>query len=565
MTVQEWFQSLAGPTDSTCSATQIYQRFCLFRYSFVDATWRRYVGPSLTINSFSSAAHVQWLVVAYLEAPMLQVHGLSFSPDPRSGPLFDHLDLTLDQGEKVALLGRNGTGKSTLLKILSGRLTPTSGRFALASHAQVAYLSQDFDLGFEGTLLEFLSRDADDVPAHKIARAIHRMGLDNHHLDQSFSSLSLGERMRGAIGALLVGGANVLLLDEPTNHLDIPTKEWLEGFLRSCPETVLFACHDRMVTNAVAERILEMSQGKLTSYRGNFDAMSLLKGQTRAREQDAWEKHRDEDRRLRVTAEQALQKAGNVTKKPTQRTYDPKAKAFYAGKQSKMDKRAKSILQRVEKAREDAPTKPYIEDDPKLEFPCAKLRSSQALIARGLRKSFGQNVLFENLNLTLERGSRVAIVGQNGSGKTTLFRILLGFEDLDAGEVQWSPDVQVASLSQARDLLDYSLPAVSALNPVDAESERLTRSLLGRLGITGMMAERPIGVLSVGERTKVEIVSMILTRANVLVLDEPTNHLDLVSVEALEEALLDFPGAILFTSHDRDFVNRVSTEVIEIG
>jgi len=496
---------------------------------------------------------------------MLQAFGLTYSPDPRVGALFENIHLSLDRGDKVALVGRNGAGKSLLVQILFGLLKPTSGRVVRMHGARVAYLPQDFDHGFAGTLAELLGENSSNAPGYAVARAVHRMGLAPAVLNQPYSTLSVGEKMRGSLAAILASDPDVLLLDEPTNHLDVETKEWLERFLRNCPEAVLIVCHDRSVINAVADRVLELSAGGLTEYAGGYDDMVEAKRIRDERQTEAWSRHRLEDRRLRVAAEETLQSAAKMSAKPTTRTYDPKAKAFYAGKEARMDKRAKAIRSRVEKGRQDAPQKPFIEESIELCFPSKPLRSTEVLVVRNLSKRFGDRHLFGGLNMTLERGSRLAVVGRNGCGKTTLFRILTGDETADGGEFSWSSGCQIAELSQERDLFDGRLSAIQALAELDASSVSFARTALARLGMRGDSAERPIGVLSVGERTKVEIVSMLLTGANVLILDEPTNHLDLVSVEALESALKEFPGAILFTSHDREFVSRLATETIQIG
>jgi ATPase subunit of ABC transporter with duplicated ATPase domains len=186
------------------------------------------------------------------------------------------------------------------------------------------------------------------------------------------------------------------------------------------------------------------------------------------------------------------------------------------------------------------------------------------MTVRRLAKGFGDRILFRNLNLTLNMGARMAIVGQNGSGKTTLFRMLAGEEPIDSGEIGWAPAAMVATLSQGRNVLDMEQTAIQSLHPANSEESNFARAALARLGLRGVMAERRVGDLSVGERTKVEIVGMLVQGANVLMLDEPTNHLDLDSVEALESALMDFPGAIIFASHDREFVSRLATEVIEL-
>lgn len=496
---------------------------------------------------------------------MLQAFGLSVSPDPRVGPIFQDVDLSLSEGGKVALVGRNGAGKSLLLRVLAGRLRPDAGRVVLRTGDRVGYLPQDFDHGFEGSLAELLEREAPDAPAYVVARTLHRLGLDPARLDQRYSTLSLGERMRGALAALLAAEPTILLLDEPTNHLDVETKEWLERFLRDCHESVLLVSHDRAVINTIVDEVWELERGGLTPYTGDYDDLVEAKRLGHARQKEAWERHRSEDRRLRIAAEEAAQLAAKMTKRPTGRTYDPKQKSFYAGKQARLDGRAKAMLSRVEHAREDAPDKPFEADGLSLRFPARPLRSGEALAVRRLRKAYDGRELFEGLNFTVDPGDRLAVVGPNGAGKTTLFRILLGEETSDTGEIVWAPDARLSTLSQARQRLPLDLPAIRALSPRDAKAEQFARTALAGLGVRSDAAGRPLGVMSVGERTKVELVAMLLSEANVLLLDEPTNHLDLPSIEALELALRDFPGAILFISHDREFVERLATERLELG
>lgn len=490
---------------------------------------------------------------------MLQAFGLTYTADSRRGPLFEDIGLSVGWGEKVALVGPNGAGKSILIKLLVGALQPDRGRVVSAG-TRVGYLAQDFDLKFEGSLREAILAACPGVEEYQFARALHRLGLSNAMIEREFSTLSLGERMRGALAALLASDPDILVLDEPTNHLDVQAREWLEGFLASCPEGVLFACHDRRVIDHVATKVLELDRGSLTEYGGNYAAMTEEKRRRTAHQREQYERQKGEDRRLRVAMEEQLQRAASVLKKPTTRTFDPKASPFFKAKSARMDKRAKAIRSRIEHAREGSVEKPFEPDQIALEFSARPLRSFEAVRARDLTKAYGEKILFQSLSLRLGAGERIAIVGPNGSGKTTLFRILLGQEIADSGEVTWAADARVAVLSQARDALDLSLPACDAI-PGDAQ---FVRTALACLGMRGDMATRPVRVLSVGERTKAELVSMLATEANVLVLDEPTNHLDIASVEALEDALTAFPGAILFTSHDREFVERVATEVIAL-
>lgn len=496
---------------------------------------------------------------------MLQAFGLSYTPDPKGGPLFENLDLHVDRGEKVALVGRNGAGKSVLLDILAGNRAADTGQVILANRVVVAHLRQDFRLDFEGSLRDLLEEEAGEVPAYVVFRTLDRLGLANEFLDRDYGTLSLGERMRAALAVVLAKEPTVLLLDEPTNHLDIEAREWLEQFLADCSEAVLFACHDRRLIDRVADRVLLLDARGLKSYTGGYEEMTATRDADRARQMESWERHRAEDRRLRNAAERVKQIANDVTKLPSHgKTFTKGAMGFYSAREAAVDKRAKAILSRVQKARGEAPVKPHAGDEIALVFPAKPLRSELPVTVRGLSKTFDGRPALEDFDLTLTRGSRLALLGPNGSGKTTVFRLLLGEIEPDEGEIVFGGDVKIATLTQARSALDVDLPALNALHPINAEAENFARLALARLGMRRDLALRRVGDLSVGERSKVEIVSMLLTGANVLFLDEPTNHLDIESLEALESALAEFPGAVLFTSHDRAFVERVATEVIQL-
>lgn len=472
------------------------------------------------------------------------------------GPLFANLDLALGVGEKVALVGRNGVGKTSLLRILAGLEQPTTGRVVLDKGAKIAYLPQDFDHGFEGALFEMF-----DVPTYALARAASRVGLDPELLHAPYPQLSLGEKMRGTIAGLLAAEPTLLLLDEPTNHLDIEAKAWLVEFLRTCRESVLLVCHDRAVLNKVPDRILEITPRGLVSYTGNYAAMLDEKRTTETRQAREWEEHRAETRRLKNVAEVVKQRAIKTGKKPPGNEYSASAKPFYEAKKARVEKQAKAVLKRVQRELSDAPEKPFEPDALKVEFPTLPLRSAQTLTVRGLSKAFGNRVLFDGLALTLDSRSRLAITGPNGSGKTTLLKLLTGELTADRGEITWSSDAKVATLSQARTALDPSLPASEAAGG----EPQMARTVLACLGMRGEIGSRPVGNLSVGERTKVEIASMILRGANVLILDEPTNHLDIPSLEALEAALARFEGVVIFVSHDAEFVSRLATEELALG
>lgn len=494
---------------------------------------------------------------------MLQAFDLSYSPDPRVGPLFQNLDISLHPGEVCVLMGRNGVGKTKLVEILAGLTSPSAGR--VVCDEVVAYLPQDVDLSFAGSLIDFLLPDGEGANPGQLAKVTARLGITRSQLDQEYASLSIGERMRAAIAHLLLADPTVLLLDEPTNNLDLAAKSWLQGFLRQTPLAVLMVCHDRALVDAVAGRVLELTANGLREFAGGYSAMRHEKEIERENQASTYQRQLQEDRRLKASVAHAHENARKVAARPTGRTYDPKHKSFYEGKRAKLDRRAAAIRHRAEQLSEDHVAKPFEEPPMKLTFRDRPLRHAEALTVRGLAKAYGDRTLFANLNLTLSAGERLAIVGPNGAGKTTLFRLILGEETVDAGTIHWAADAEPRFLTQARSCLDPDRSVLEALNLGSREDERFARLLLGCLRISGHAVHRPVRVLSVGERTKVELTAILLTTCNVLILDEPTNHLDVDSVEALENALRDFRGSILFTSHDQAFIDRLADRTLELN
>ncbi len=498
---------------------------------------------------------------------MLQAHSLSYSPSPLVGPLFQNLSLSLHPGEKVALVGRNGVGKSKLIQVLAGKLTAQTGRVTTSSGERIAYLPQDHDFGFMGPLIDYVLSDI-PVPSSSdeafAKRILNQLGLSSRLFESDYTCLSFGEKMRGATAKLLLVEPNILLLDEPTNHLDLSAREWLESYLQECRQSVLMVCHDRKIIDSVADRVLELDQGKLHEYSGGYSDMLVQKSQAHERQLSAYERSKKEERRIRNAAEQTRQVAISMTKKPTKRELVGISKPFYAAKEKALQKRSQAMLKRVEQAHREPVQKPFEPDSISLQFRATPLHSSTALSVSELSVSFGQSVVLRDISFSVSPKGRLAVIGPNGTGKTTLFRTLLGEIRPVMGHIEWAVKAQVAYLSQARTRLDHDKMILDALDVTSKEDQTLARSLLGALGIRGDEIHKKICHLSVGERTKVELTSLLLSNANVLLLDEPTNHLDIPSLEALETALAEFPGALIFTSHDRRFVETLATDLLEL-
>lgn len=473
---------------------------------------------------------------------LLQAINLGVVLDPLFGHLFSGVDLSIAKGDRVALVGPNGCGKSTLLRLLMGEVRPSSGRVYATRGTHVVMLRQE-------------SLDEDVPPSHHVFRG-ERNKLRTDGLR------SAGERMRIALASLLSQDPDILLLDEPTNHLDLPSRRWLERFLRSCPQGMLIVSHDRSFIDAVADRTIELNRGRATEYSGGYSEMLRIKGERMDADMERYERSKSEVRRLKNAAERTLQRAGQMTKLPKGVKSGGMGKPHYAALQRKLDRRAKAIKTRVAQLDSRSPDKPFAPDTIRVRFPTLPLRSAFAVQARGLSKAFGDRVLFSNLAFDAGSGERVAITGPNGAGKSTLLQGLLQPGTLDAGAVVWGGSAKPRMLSQER---DFGVPDLSVLQNLAAFDQELVRTTLGCLGMRGDEPTKPLGVLSVGERSRVELASILLSGANVLLLDEPTNHLDIASLEAIEEALEAFSGTIVFVSHDQRFIETFSDRIVKLG
>jgi ATP-binding cassette subfamily F protein 3 len=499
-----------------------------------------------------------------------------FGPDPvLSGVTFE-----VRPHERIGLVGPNGAGKTTLLKILAGTETPDSGRVDLHPSARLAYLEQQPTFSPGRTLwqeahsgLEHLVAIADESqrvaealaaatdPAerdrlgkqfdrlqhslhlhgaysldHKVEAVLQGLGFDPQNFQQPVEQLSGGQQNRLMLARLLLAEPDVMLLDEPSNHLDIEATEWLEDFLRDTDQAMIIVSHDRYFLDRVTDRTLELYNGTVDSYAGNFSAYWRQKAERLEVQRRTYEKQQEE-----------IAKAEEFIRRN-----------FYGQKAAQAKDREKKLarIERVERPREIAA--------PVMGFPAAKRSGDIVVRAERLSKAYDRP-LFANLSFQIERGERWGILGPNGTGKTTLLRCLVGRVTPDDGAASIGTGVKIAYFDQLLGEFDDELSVVDAVRPSDKEfTEPQRRDLLARFGLIGEMVFQRVGSLSGGERNRAALARLAATDSNFLVLDEPTNHLDLWARSSLERSLNDFDGTVLFVSHDRYFLNRVADHLLVV-
>jgi ATP-binding cassette subfamily F protein 3 len=453
--------------------------------------------------------------------------------------LLDEASATITDGIKVGFVGRNGAGKSTLLRVLLGEEELDSGEVIRHPHLRVGYLRQHDPFHPNETALEFLMRDSEQ-PDWKCGEVAGEFEIKGAYLEGPVSKLSGGWQTRVKLAALLLHEPNLLLLDEPTNFLDLRTQILLEHFLRHFDEACLIVSHDRAFLGATCSQTLDLTRGKLTMYPGPIE--DFLQYQAERREHD-------ERANAAVIAKQ----------KQLQKFIDKnKARASTAT-------RAKSKEKQLERLQ----TVDIASDDPvaHMRAPRVVPRQGPAVRCLDLAIGYGQHTVAQGIHLEIDHGQRAAIVGDNGQGKTTLLRTLVDSLKPLQGEVRWGYGCEIGvyaqhvytSLPQDKTVLDY-LDYVA--KPGTTTQELLAGA--GALLFRGGHTKKKISVLSGGERARLCMAGLLLGTYNVLVLDEPGNHLDVETVESLMQALLNYEGTVLFTSHDRHFMKKVATNVIEV-
>ena len=459
-------------------------------------------------------------------------------------PLLDDASLLIEAGERVCVLGRNGTGKSTLLQIIGGTVAPDAGTVWRQPGLRIARLEQDVPLSSDRSVLEVVADGFDELQHVEqwhvdvsVDMVISRLGL---RADAIVSTLSGGWRRRVLLARALVAQPDLLLLDEPTNHLDIEAMMWLESFLDDYRGAVVFVTHDRAFLQRVATRIVELDRGRLTSWPGDYETFLEKKEAWLANEAIQHEKF---DKKL--AQEEAWLRQGVKAR----RTRDEgRVRALMAMRKERSERRGQIGAVRLQAESAD--------------------RSGQVVFeADRVNKSFDGRAVVRDASLRVMRRDRVGLIGPNGSGKTTLLRLLMGELEPDSGEVRVGTNVQIAYYDQQREQLD---PQRTVFDTVGDGNDTVTvngrtqhvHGYLRDFLFPAARANSPVKALSGGERNRLLLARLLTRPANVLVLDEPTNDLDLETLELLESYLVDWPGTLLLVSHDRAFIDHVVTSTL---
>ena len=501
-------------------------------------------------------------------------------------PLFQDVSYVINDKDRIALVGKNGAGKSTMLKIIAGLQQPTSGTVAVSGGSTIGYLPQVMVLSDEHTVREEAEQafshisqmqerldrmnqelaDRTDYDSEsymalvekftheserfqmmggmnyqaELERTLMGLGFAREDFDRPTREFSGGWRMRIELAKLLLRRPDVLLLDEPTNHLDIESIQWLENFLATKANAVVLVSHDRAFINNVTNRTLEISCGRVFDYKVKYDEYVRLRAERREQQLRAYENQQKEIADIKEFIER-------FRYKPT--------KAVQV--QSRIKQLEKMVPIEVDEVDNSAL---------RLKFPPALRSGDYPLICEGVRKAYGEHVVFHDVDLTIKRGEKVAFVGKNGEGKSTLVKCIMGEIPFE-GNLKLGHNVQIGYFAQNQaQLLDGELTVFDTIDRVAKGDIRLKiRDILGAFMFGGEASEKKVKVLSGGERSRLAMIKLLLEPVNFLILDEPTNHLDMRSKDVLKDAIRDFDGTVVVVSHDREFLDGLVSKVYEFG
>lgn len=490
----------------------------------------------------------------------------------------------INEKEKIAIVGINGSGKTTLLKIIMGEETPDNGQVIIAKDTTIGYLSQHQDISFDNTIygemlatkqyildletsirkLEKDMKHAEGEELEKILETYNRLsskydrdngysyeseitgvlkglGFSPEDYDRHINTLSGGQKMRIALGRLLLTRPDLIILDEPTNHLDMPSISWLEGFLASYSRSVLIVSHDRYFIDRIVTKVIEIDNKKATIYHGNYTYFADKRAELRASMMKAYL-----NQQAQIKHQEAV-----ITK----------LKQFNREKSIKRAESREKMLDKIDVL--DKPTE--IASEMRLTLEPSVESGNDVLTVSHLAKSFGKEALFTDLDFEIKRGEKVALIGGNGTGKTTILKMINHIVSKDAGTIALGSRVHIGYYDQEHQVLSLHKTIFEEISDAypDLNNTKI-RNVLAAFLFTGDDVFKKIEDLSGGERGRVSLAKLMLSPANFLILDEPTNHLDIQSKSILEDAIRSYTGTVLVVSHDRYFINRIATRILEL-
>ena len=501
--------------------------------------------------------------------------------------LFSEITFAINENDKIALMGKNGAGKSTLLKIVAGVNKPTRGGISAPSDAVIAYLPQHLLTTDNCTVMEETSKAFSEVLDMKkeidaineqltvrtdyesddymkliervselsekyysieevnyeaeVEKVLKGLGFEREDFTRLTSEFSGGWRMRIELAKILLKKPDLILLDEPTNHLDMESIQWLEEFLMNQAKAVMVISHDRAFVDNITNRTIEVTMGRIYDYKAKYSDYLVLRQDRRIHQQKAY----DEQQKF-IAENQAFIERFKGTYSKTEQV------------QSRVRMLEKLVLVEVDEVDTSAL---------KLKFPPSPRSGQYPVVVNELTKKYGDHVVFNNANLVIERGQKVAFVGKNGEGKSTMIKAIMGEIEYEGGKVEIGHNVQIGYFAQNQAaLLDGELTVFDTIDRIAVGDIRTKiKDMLGAFMFKGDDIQKKVKVLSGGEKTRLAMIKLLLEPVNVLILDEPTNHLDMKTKDIIKDALRDFDGTLILVSHDRDFLDGLAEKVFEFG
>ncbi len=501
--------------------------------------------------------------------------------------LFSDITFAINENDKIALMGKNGAGKSTLLKIVAGANKPTRGGISAPSDAVIAYLPQHLLTSDNCTVMEETSKafsevlnmkkEIDDINEQltvrtdyesdeymkliervselsekfysieevnyeaEVEKVLKGLGFEREDFTRLTSEFSGGWRMRIELAKILLKKPDLILLDEPTNHLDMESIQWLEEFLMNQAKAVMVISHDRAFVDNITNRTIEVTMGRIYDYKAKYSDYLVLRQDRRIHQQKAY----DEQQKF-IAENQAFIERFKGTYSKTEQV------------QSRVRMLEKLVLVEVDEVDTSAL---------KLKFPPSPRSGQYPVVVSELTKKYGDHIVFNNANMVIERGQKVAFVGKNGEGKSTMIKAIMGEIDYEGGKVEIGHNAQIGYFAQNQaSLLDGEATVFDTIDRIAVGDIRTKiKDMLGAFMFKGDDIQKKVKVLSGGEKTRLAMIKLLLEPVNVLILDEPTNHLDMKTKDIIKDALRDFDGTLILVSHDRDFLDGLAEKVFEFG